>query len=154
MAKYLEQCKYIVLIAVFSLMIAALATFLWGGAQTISFLWLLVSSSSDPSLVTLHLLEMVDTFLIGTVLLIFSIGLYDLFIDKLNLPEWLYIDNLSKLKTKLSEVIILFMAVKFLKKLIDVKDAQETLFVGLAVAVVAAALIFFNRVSTDNGKGA
>lgn len=153
MAKYLEQCKYIVLIAVFSLMLAALATFLWGGAQTINFLWLLVSNNSDPSLVTLNLLEMVDTFLIGTVLLIFSIGLYDLFIDKLNLPEWLYIDNLSKLKTKLSEVIILFMAVKFLKKLIDVKDAQETLFVGLAVAVVAAVLIFFNRVSTDNGKG-
>ena len=65
------------------------------------------------------------------------------------MPEWLYIDNLSKLKTKLSEVIILFMAVKFLKQLIDVKDAQDTLFIGLAVAVVAAVLIFFNRVSTD-----
>ncbi len=149
MAKYLEKCKYIVLIAVISLMVAALATFLWGAAQTGTFLWRLVSYRGDQSQITLYLLEMVDTFLIGTVLLIFSIGLYDLFIDKLNLPEWLYIDNLSKLKTKLSEVIILFMAVKFLKQLIDVKDAQDTLFIGLAVAVVAAVLIFFNRVSTD-----
>ena len=149
MAKYLEKCKYIVLIAVISLMVAALATFLWGAVQTVNFLWQLVSSTGDQSQITLYLLEMVDTFLIGTVLLIFSIGLYDLFIDKLNLPEWLYIDNLSKLKTKLSEVIILFMAVKFLKQLINVKDAQDTLFIGLSVAVVAAVLIFFNRVSTD-----
>lgn len=151
MAKYLEKCKYIVLIAVISLMVAALATFLWGATQTVNFLWQLVSYTGDQSQITLYLLEMVDTFLIGTVLLIFSIGLYDLFIDKLNLPEWLYIDNLSKLKTKLSEVIILFMAVKFLKQLIDVKDAQDTLFIGLAVAVVAAVLVLFNRVSTDKG---
>lgn len=151
MAKYLEKCKYMVLIAVISLMIAALATFLWGGVQTGNFLWQLVTHTGDESQITLYLLEMVDTFLIGTVLLIFSIGLYDLFIDKLNLPEWLYIDNLSKLKTKLSEVIILFMAVKFLKRLIDVQDAQDTLFIGLAVAVVAAVLIYFNRVSTDQG---
>lgn len=148
MGKYLESCKYIVLIAVFALMIAAGATFLWGGAKTVQFLLLLVQRSDD-SLITLYLLEMVDTFLIGTVLFIFSIGLYDLFIDKLNLPAWLLIDNLSKLKAKLSDVIILFMAVKFLKKLIDGKDAQETLLVGLAVAIVSAVLILFNRVSTD-----
>ncbi|MFZ4663765.1 MAG: YqhA family protein [Caldilineaceae bacterium] len=151
MAKYLENCKYIVLIAVVALMIAAAATFVWGGAKTATYLWLLVSNTSDDSLLTLYLLEVVDTFLIGTVLFIFSIGLYDLFIDKLNLPEWLLIDNLSKLKAKLSDVIILFMAVKFLKRLIDAKDAQDTLFFGLAVAVVAGVLILFNRVSTEKG---
>jgi len=104
MAKYLENCKYIVLIAVFALMVAAAATFLWGGAKTINFLLILFNNNSDESLITLYLLEVVDTFLIGTVLFIFSIGLYDLFIYKLDLPEWLLIDNLSKLKAKLSDV--------------------------------------------------
>lgn len=151
MAKYLENCKYIVLIAVFALMVAAAATFLWGGAQTVNFLLILLNNNSDESLVTLYLLEVVDTFLIGTVLFIFSIGLYDLFIYKLDLPEWLLIDNLSKLKAKLSDVIILFMAVKFLKRLIDGKSAVDTLYVGLAVAVVAGVLILFNRVSTEKG---
>ena len=42
------------------------------------------------------------------------------------------------------------MAVKFLKQLIDGKNAQDLLFYGLAVAVVAAVLIAFNRVSTDS----
>ena len=151
MAKYLENCKYIVLIAVFALMVAAAATFLWGGAKTINFLLILFNNNSDESLITLYLLEVVDTFLIGTVLFIFSIGLYDLFIYKLDLPEWLLIDNLSKLKAKLSDVIILFMAVKFLKRLIDGKSAIDTLSVGLAVAVVAGVLILFNRVSTEKG---
>lgn len=151
MAKYLENCKYIVLIAVFALMVAAAATFLWGGAKTINFLLILFNNNSDESLITLYLLEVVDTFLIGTVLFIFSIGLYDLFIYKLDLPEWLLIDNLSKLKAKLSDVIILFMAVKFLKRLIDGKSAIDTLYVGLAVAVVAGVLILFNRVSTEKG---
>lgn len=149
MAKYLEKCKYIVLIAVFALMLTAGATFVWGAAKTVQFLILLIGSAGDDSLM-LYLLEVVDTFLIGTVLFIFSIGLYDLFIDKLNLPDWLLIDNLSKLKAKLSDVIILFMAVKFLKQLIDGKNAQDLLFYGLAVAVVAAVLIAFNRVSTDS----
>lgn len=151
MAQYLEKCKYIVLIAVFALMVAAAATFLWGGAKTINFLLILFNNNSDESLITLYLLEVVDTFLIGTVLFIFSIGLYDLFIYKLDLPEWLLIDNLSKLKAKLSDVIILFMAVKFLKRLIDGKSAIDTLYVGLAVAVVAGVLILFNRVSTEKG---
>ena len=132
-------------------MVAAAATFLWGGAKTINFLLILFNNNSDESLITLYLLEVVDTFLIGTVLFIFSIGLYDLFIYKLDLPEWLLIDNLSKLKAKLSDVIILFMAVKFLKRLIDGKSAIDTLYVGLAVAVVAGVLILFNRVSTEKG---
>jgi uncharacterized membrane protein YqhA len=69
MAKYLENCKYIVLIAVFALMVAAAATFLWGGAKTINFLLILFNNNSDESLITLYLLEVVDTFLIGTVLI-------------------------------------------------------------------------------------
>lgn len=47
MAKYLENCKYIVLIAVFSLMIAALATFLWSGVQTVNFLLILIRNTSE-----------------------------------------------------------------------------------------------------------
>lgn len=149
MAKFLENCKYIVLVAVFALMIAAATTFLWGGVKTANFVLMLLRDVSNESLITLYLLQAVDIFLIGTVLLILSVGLYDLFIHKLNLPQWLEIDNLSKLKAKLSDVIILFMAIKFLEKLLTAKSAQDTLFIALAVAVVAAVLIAFNQISTD-----
>jgi hypothetical protein len=48
-------------------------------------------------------------------------------------------------------VIILFMAIKFLEKLLTAQNAQDTFLIALAVAVVAAVLIAFNRVSTGKG---
>jgi uncharacterized membrane protein YqhA len=74
MAKILENCKYVVLIAVVSLMVAAVVTFGWGAVKTAAFIVTLLSSSDD-TLAIVSLLVIVDTFLIGTVLFIFSIGL-------------------------------------------------------------------------------
>jgi uncharacterized membrane protein YqhA len=95
---------------------------------------------------------MMDTFLIGTVLFIFSIGLYELFIGKLAQPEWLEIDDLSKLKAKLSDVIVLFMAIKFLDKLLQSKNYQDTLLYAVSVAIVSAVLIAFNRFRVDKSS--
>jgi uncharacterized membrane protein YqhA len=91
---------------------------------------------------------MMDTFLIGTVLFIFSIGYYDLFIGKVNTPDWLVIDDLGKLKAKLSDVIVLFMAIKFLDKLLQSTNALDTLLYAVGIAIVSLALIALNRSRT------
>ncbi len=148
MGKLLENCKYVVLIAVVSLMLAAIVTFGWGAVKTASFVMALITGGND-TLAIVSLLDMMDTFLIGTVLFIFSIGLYELFIGKLAQPEWLEIDDLSKLKAKLSDVIVLFMAIKFLDKLLQSKNYQDTLFYAVSVAIVSAVLIAFNRFRVD-----
>ncbi len=150
MARILENCKYVVLIAVVSLMIAAIATFGWGAVKTAGFITALIRGGND-TLAIVSLLDVMDTFLIGTVLFIFSIGLYELFIGKLKQPEWLDIDDLGKLKAKLSDIIVLFMAIKFLDKLLQSKDYQETLLFAVSVAIVAAVLIAFNRLRVDKG---
>ena len=110
MKRILESARYVVLIAVISLLVAAIGTFLWG-----------------------------------------ALGLHELFIQKLALPEWLVIDDLKKLKGKLSDVVILILAIKFLEKLIESKNAQDTLMTGIAVAVVIGGLVLFNYTSS---KGA
>ena len=69
-----------------------------------------------------------DIFLIATVLFIFAMGMYELFIEKINLPEWLIINNLHDLKAKLSSVIILVMGITFLKHLVEWTDPQGTLY--------------------------
>ncbi len=56
---------------------------------------------------------------------------------------WLIFHNLHDLKVKLSGVIILVMAVTFLEHLVEWKDAQATLFFGVAIAIVSASLIAF-----------
>ena len=148
MAKILENSKYVVIVAVLSLMVAAIVTFLWGAWKTVLFVVLLTGSSAESQAV-LALLDLMDTFLIGTVLFIFSLGLYELFIGRLQTPEWLVIDDLGKLKAKLSDVIVVFMAIKFLDKLLQAKNYQEVFWYAASVAVVAAVLIAFNRFRTE-----
>jgi uncharacterized membrane protein YqhA len=84
-----------------------------------------------------------DTFLIATALFLFSVGLYELFIEDLSLPSWLVVHDLHDLKQKLGSVIILVLAVIFLEHFAEGKDPLGTLYLGLAVAVVSASLIAF-----------
>ena len=72
------------------------------------------------------LIAVVDVFLIATVLFVVAVSLYEMFIGDLKLPEWMVAHNLYELKSKLSGVIILVMAMKFLEKLVDWKAPQDT----------------------------
>jgi len=139
-----EKSKYLILIAVASTLVASTAAFLWGGIKTVKVLTsILTSIGTDPT-AAIALVELMDTFLIATVLFIFAIGMYELFIGNVSLPEWLVIKNLHDLKVKLSNVIILVMGIIFLEHLVEWKDPQGTLFFGIAVTVVSAALITFS----------
>jgi uncharacterized membrane protein YqhA len=90
-----------------------------------------------------------DVFLIATALLIFSLGLYELFIGKLDLPQWLAIRDLEDLKDKLRAVIIFVMTVIFLEHLVLWQDPASTLRFGGAIAIMIAALCLAARL----GKG-
>ena len=139
----LEKSKYLALIGVLALLLAAIAAFAWGTLKTVDTISLVISSLGRDKAITVELIEIVDSFLIATALLIFTVSLYELFIDKLDLPEWMLAHNLYELKTKLSSIIVLVMAVKFLEKLLDVKDAASLLQIGAATALISAVLIAF-----------
>ena len=52
-------------------------------------------------------IELTDAFLLGTVLYIIALGLYQLFIDSsLPLPGWLRVNTIDQLKSKLVGVIV------------------------------------------------
>ncbi len=149
MNKFLSSSRYIILLGVFSLLGAALAAFGWGIVKTVDAIVLVITSVAKDPGITIALIEVVDAFLIATAILIFALGLFELFIADLSLPDWIQIHNLHDLKAKLGGVLVLVMAVKFLEKLAEWKNAQETLFFALAIAVISAALIAF---STFGGK--
>jgi uncharacterized membrane protein YqhA len=139
----LEKSKYLALIGVIALLFAAVAAFAWGTLKTVDTVSLVVSSLGRDKAITVELIEIVDSFLIATALLIFSVSLYELFIDKLDLPEWMLAHDLHELKTKLSSMVVLVMAVKFLEKMLDVKDAASLLQIGAAITLMSAVLIAF-----------
>jgi uncharacterized membrane protein YqhA len=142
--KYLlERSKYLALVGVIALLFATIAAFAWGTFKTVNTIFLVFSSMGRDKAITVELIEIVDSFLVATAVLIFATSLYELFIDKLDLPEWMLAHNLYELKTKLSSMIVLVMAVKFLEKLLDVKDANSLLQIGIATATMSAVLIAF-----------
>ncbi len=104
----------------------------------------MMSYGKDPY-AAISLIEVMDAFLIATALVIFAVGLYELFIRDISLPESLAIHNLHDLKAKLASIIVLVVVVTFLRHLVEWQDPQGTLYFGVAVAVVSAALIAFGH---------
>lgn len=141
MEKLLEKGKNLILLAVFSSLLASFAVFVWGAFKTVTTIIGLVTSLGKDPLVAIAFIELMDTFLIATALFIFAVGLYELFIKDITLPQWLVIHDLHDLKAKLGSVIVLVMAVTFLKHLVEWKDPQGTLYFALGVAIVSASLI-------------
>lgn len=140
----LEKSKYLMLIASLFSLVASTVAFIWGGVQTVYFISILVSSFEKETFSIVSLIEIMDIFLVATALFIFSAGMYELSVKEISVPEWLIVHSLHELKSKLASIIILVMAVTFLKHLVEWKDPQGTLFFGIAIAIVSAALIFFS----------
>jgi uncharacterized membrane protein YqhA len=148
-ARLVGNLRYLVIVAVVGIALQAVATFGWAIAVTVDFGYDLLSSTAwrqDDTVV--ELLQVLDLYLIGTVLLITAIGLYELFIGEVQLPAWLIIRSLSDLKTKIVEVIVLVIGIKFVEKLVTVKDPIDVLWYGLGSAAVMAVLIGWNSLKS------
>lgn len=143
MKTLLEKSRYLALIGVVALLFAAIAAFAWGTLKTVETVLLVIQSSGKDSAITIQFIEIVDSFLIATTLLIFMVSLYELFIGDLDVPEWMVAHNLYELKAKLSSMVVLVMGIKFLQKILDMKDADALLKTGVAIALMSGALIAF-----------
>lgn len=139
----LERSKYLALVGVIALLFSSVAAFAWGALKTVDTISLVLSSMGEDKAITVEFIEIVDSFLIAIALLIFAVSLYELFIDKLDLPDWMLAHDLYDLKTRLSNMIVLVMAVRFLEKLLEGKDASSLLQIGIATALMSAVLIAF-----------
>jgi uncharacterized membrane protein YqhA len=148
MGRLIEKSRYLGYVGVISLLVAAIAAMGWGVIKTVNAISLIISSVGKDPYITVLLIELVDSFLIATVLYIFSVSLYELFIADLALPDWMVAHNLHELKDKLGGVIILVMAVKFLEHLMEWKDPLDSLMFAISVTIVSLALIalgYFGR---------
>ena len=119
----------------------SIVTFIWGGVKVWKFVELLFEDGVDAPIAVVRLLQAIDVYLLGTVLLILALGFIELFVTPLRLPGWLVIKNLADLKGKLVDVIQVVAAIKFLEKLVLDKDALDVLWYGIAVSLLIAALL-------------
>jgi uncharacterized membrane protein YqhA len=145
MKKFLAGTRYLAIIGSLALLVTALAAIAWGVIRMVDAIQLIITSLGHDPGITIALVEVVDAFLVASTLLVFSLGIYELMIGELPVPEWMQVHNLHDLKAKLGGMLILIMAVKFLEKLVNWQDARDTLFFALAIAAVSAVLITFSQ---------
>ena len=127
-----------VVFAVLGLLAAALTTFAWGVYGVYDFARTLLKGDETVGLV--KVLSMIDTFLLATVILVFALGLWELFVGDLDLPEWLEIHTLDDLKGKLADVIVLVVAIKALEKLTTAKKPIDALLYAAASGLIVLGL--------------
>jgi uncharacterized membrane protein YqhA len=109
----------------------------------------LIIHSPDVSRDTLVLLviEILDTFLLSSILFIFSFGLYELFISSIEGAEKhesgaFKISSIDELKAKLGKVIVMILVIKMFAYLIEIKPTNiiELLYMAIIVLLVAVSL--------------
>lgn len=145
MARWLGRTRYLVVVAVVGVLVEALATYGWAVVNTLDFVRVLVTTDArEESETIIELLQVIDLYLVGTVLLITAVGLYELFVGDVDLPDWLVIRSLTDLKTKIVELLVLVIGIKFLEKAVLSKEAIDVLWVGLGSAAVMAVLVAWN----------
>ena len=145
--RILASSRYLISIAVLGAFLAAVALILYGGITTINVLIEIFAHPTFTITGAKHLavesIEIIDLFLLATVLYIVALGLYELFIDeKLPVLPWLVITNLDDLKAKLTGVITVSLAVTFLAYVVEWDGNTNILALGLSVGVVLFALSF------------
>lgn len=133
----LWNSRFVVIIAVLASLLAAFAMFYMATVDTYFMLTHLgdyVSSElvgearGDFRAATItHVVEIIDGYLLATVLLIFSLGLYELFISKIDQAEAsetqnvLAVSSLDDLKTRLGRVILMILIVNFFEHAISME---------------------------------
>ncbi len=98
----------------------------------------------------------VDLYLIGVVMIIFSFGLYELFISDIDPAkdengkenQLLAVHSLDQLKDKISKVIVMVLVVGFFQKVGHTvfTGALELLYLALSITAVAVGLYFLSKV--------
>lgn len=143
----IEKSRYLAYIGVLVLFVCSLTAYVLGVYKTVTTIIAIALGEVKNDFALIALFDCLDAILIATALLVISISLYELFIGDLKVPDWMLVRNLSELKAKFTFVIIPVMSVKFLQKLLQGENALDTLYYGVSVALVTAALAAFNYVS-------
>jgi uncharacterized membrane protein YqhA len=152
--KLVASTRYLVIFPIVGLAITASALFVLAGLGLVGFLIRAIAEGATGHgaevLPIIELVEYVHQFLIGTVLYITAIGLYQLFIQEIHFPSWLKIDSSEELETNLIGVTVVVLAVNFLG-VVFAPEQRDLLNYGAGVALPIAALALFLGVRLRSG---
>ncbi|XAR70759.1 hypothetical protein NMG60_11027736, partial [Bertholletia excelsa] len=135
--KVIYSCRFLAIFAVWGSLVGSFLCFVKGCTYVLeAFQQYLVHRAR----VIFLLVEAIDVYLLGTVMLVFGMGLYELFISNLDIaklqsaenfpyrsnlfglftlkerPKWLEVKSVNELKTKLGHVIVMLLLIGLFDK--------------------------------------
>jgi uncharacterized membrane protein YqhA len=169
--QFLWNSRLVVLAAVLSSLLSSFGMFFLASVDAYYMLTHLVHYA-DPSLTAearvalrattvTHVVEIVDGYLLATVLLIFGLGLYELFISKIDQATQdqhgsrvLFISSLDDLKARLAKVVLMILIVRYFEHALGMKfdSALDLLLFAAGIALLGLAL-FLSHLADKDGNG-
>jgi uncharacterized membrane protein YqhA len=101
-----------------------------------------------------HVVEAIDGYLLGMVMLIFAFGLYELFIGRIDAAEsndrasrLLLIHSLDDLKERLAQVVLLMLVIKFFEHAFrrDFTQTIDLVYLAIGILLVSGALFLSHQ---------
>ncbi|MDX9742898.1 MAG: YqhA family protein [Arcobacteraceae bacterium] len=160
----LWQSRFIVILAVIFGLVGSIVLFIVASIDIFgvaSYTFETISTGAHPEHfhedIVSGIIGAVDLYLIAVVMLIFSFGIYELFISKIdaacneedeNCSTILAIHSLDQLKDKIAKVIVMVLVVSFFQKVLHTNFATplEMLYFALSITALAVGLFFLGKV--------
>jgi len=154
----LWKSRYIVFLAVFFSITAAVSLFVFGSYEIIAAIlhenpFSAIHEHGHADLLV-QFIGAVDLYLIGIVLLIFGFGIYELFISEIDVARdnnykiaILEIKTLDELKNKIIKVIIMVLIVTFFERVLNMKYETpiHMLFFAVSILILATGVFMINK---------
>ena len=174
-ARRFENClyfsRYLTIFAVIASITSAIVLFIKGTMVALNTLLDFVASLFQAPSISLNssteskfseyegllvgFISSVDIYLFAMVLIIFGMGIYELFISKIDpverkvdsRPSWLQISSIDDLKSSLGKVILMVLIVTFFKYTIHInfQSALDLLFLAIGIVLISFALFIANK---------
>lgn len=152
MRKLLGGTRHIIGLAVFATFLGAMLLLVGSAIAAVRLIWTELMGGGIEHFSVHHVdhlgvqvVQLTDSVLLGTVLYIISLSLYQLFIDdSIPVPKWMRVHDLMELKRDLVSVTVVLLAVTFLGEVVDRSSDDNILPLGIAIAAVVVALALFN----------
>jgi uncharacterized membrane protein YqhA len=153
----LWSSRLIVLLAVIFGTISSILLFVAGSYEILLGIYkaiLVTHLEIEYQLLLSHIIGGIDLYLIGMVLLIFSFGIYELAISKIDIARssesyhtLLEISSLDDLKNKIIKVIIMVLIVSFFQKVLSMNmtNFTDTLFMAVSIAVICIGVYYLQK---------
>jgi uncharacterized membrane protein YqhA len=157
MSRLVSASRFVIILAVIDSFVLATILLVYSTVESVRIALSLIGgaglSKQDPKAIALAAIKTVDLLLLGTVFYIIALGLYELFIDEhVPVPRWLEIRSFDDLKHALIGVLVVVMSVLFLEYLMASERVENMLYLGLPIALVIAALAYFQSHSRKESK--